>query len=81
MQKYLEKSSMFHEDLFTVVVLRRPVASSLLLCVNTGQVGCKIQIEMDWMGFISSGKNIKISFVSSSVLIVLFSQSYQSSVT
>lgn len=42
MQNYLDKSSMFPEDLFTVVVQRRPVASGLLPCVDTGQVGGKI---------------------------------------
>lgn len=45
MQKYVEKSSMFHEDLFTIVVLRRPVASSLSPCVDLGQVGCKTQFK------------------------------------
>lgn len=50
MQNYLEESSMFPEDLFTVVVLRRPVASGLSPCVDTGQAGGKIQIGIDWMG-------------------------------
>lgn len=49
MQNYLEESSMFPEDLFTVVVLRRPVASGLSPCVDTGQAGGKIQIGIDWI--------------------------------
>lgn len=39
MQNYLEESSMFPEDLFTVVVLRRPVASGLSPCVDNGAGG------------------------------------------
>lgn len=65
---------MFHEDLFTVVVQRRPVASGLLPCVDTRRTGGKIQFGVDWMGFISFEKNIKISFVNSTVSVVLFSQ-------
>lgn len=60
MQKYLEKSSMFHEDLFTVVVQRRPVASSPARPrVDRGSAGRQIQFGVvDWMGFISFGKKI-----------------------
>lgn len=73
-----KKSSMFQEDLFTVVVLQRPVASSPLLCVGTGRAGC--ELEIDLMGFILFffsfvffGKTIKISFVNLPVSSVLFS--------
>lgn len=53
MQNYLEKSSMFHDDLFTVVVPRRPVASSKLPCVDTGQAAISIWYRL---GLISFGK-------------------------
>lgn len=49
---------MFPEDLFTVVVQRRPVASGLLPCVDTRQAGGKIQIGIVWMGLISLEENI-----------------------
>lgn len=74
-KKYLEKSSMFHEDVFTVVVQRRPVAAACRLVWIRGRPAATIQFGRDWMGFISFEKNIKISFVNSSVSVVLFSQS------
>lgn len=50
---------MFHDDLFTVDVQRRSVASSLLPCVDMRRMGGKTQFGMDWMGFISFGKKHK----------------------
>lgn len=44
MQKYLEKLSMFYESLFNVVVQRRPVASSLMPCVDMGLMGGKLSL-------------------------------------
>lgn len=73
MQKYLEKLSMFYESLFNVVVQRRPVASSLMPCVDTGLMGGKTQFGIDWMGFILL-KNREISFANLTVSVVLFSQ-------
>lgn len=65
-KKYLEKSSMFPEDLFTVVVQRRPVARrSLLPPVAAGHTGGDIQfgIRLDGIHFFLTQKNIKFSFV------------------
>lgn len=59
MQKYPEKSSMFPEDLFTVVVQRRSVASSLLPRVDTGRTGSKFNlVEIEQASFLFDIKKL-----------------------